>query len=315
MRKIIAAALAAVLTLCCFAGCTGGEDESGKPSVIVTIFPQYDFVRQIAGELVDLRMLIVPGAESHGFEATLDDIASIQKCDLFVYVGGESEEWVDNVLSVMDDGSVRTVAMTDVCATVGEELVEGMEPGEEHDEHEEHEEEADEHVWTSPVNAMLIAVAIRDALCEIDPDNADAYAANAEAYLGELTELDARFREVVENGKSDTIVFAERFPFRYLAEEYGLEYYAAFAGCSSNTEPSLSTITFLTQKVEELYLPAIFYIEFSTETVADTIAQATGAQKLLFHSCHNVSEQDFEDGVTYVELMRRNADNLAVALG
>lgn len=315
-RRFLAALLAAalLLSLAALSGCGKEEEDDGRLRIVTTIFPQYDFVRQIGGDRVNARMLLTPDTEVHGFEPTLEDLADIQRSDLFIYVGGESEKWVDSLLEEVGDKGGSFLALTDVVATVEEETVEGMESEAEEAEEGEAEEEIDEHVWTSPRRAALIAQAICDEMCRLDPENAEFYRAGADALLFQLGALDSQLTEVVENAERNTVVFAERFPFRYLAEDYGLEYYAAFSGCSSNTEPSLATIAFLTEKVSSEKLPVVFYIEFSKQTVAGTICEATGAKKLMLHSCHNLTKDELERGETYVTLMTQNIENLREAL-
>lgn len=285
--------------------------DDDKISVVATIFPQYDFAKVIGGDKVNVRMLLSPGVESHGFEPTLQDISDIEKSDLFIYVGGESDEWVNDVLSTVNSDFLRTISLVDTVEVFEEEHIEGME---EESEHDEHEEEIDEHIWTSPKNAIKIVNKICDNLCEIDSENSAYYKKNAEDYIKELEKLDSDITDVVSNARVKTLIFAERFPFRYLAEHYGLKYYAAFAGCSSNSEPSLATINFLAGKVKEENVSKVLTIEFSNGSVADTICQMTGATRAELHSCHNVSKEDFDNGVTYLELMKRNVNTLKEAL-
>lgn len=285
------------------------DDE--KISVVATIFPQYDFAKVIGGDKVNVRMLLSPGVESHGFEPTLQDISDIEKSDLFIYVGGESDEWVNDVLSTVNSDFLRTISLVDTVEVFEEEHIEGME---EESDHDEHEEEIDEHIWTSPKNAIKIVNKICDNLCEIDSENSAYYKKNSEDYIKELEKLDSDITDVVSNARVKTLIFAERFPFRYLAEHYGLKYYAAFAGCSSNSEPSLATINFLAGKVKEENVSKVLTIEFSNGSVADTICQMTGATRAELHSCHNVSKEDFNNGVTYLELMKRNVNTLREAL-
>lgn len=288
-------------------------------SVVTTIFPQYDFVRQIAGENVELTMLLSPGSESHSYEPSPQDIITIQNADIFIYVGGESDEWVSEILSSMDTSSMEIIAMMESVQIVEEELLEGMEEDEQdHGDGENHENEEeveyDEHVWTSPINAMAIVQDIADALAKVDSTNADLYEDNAAIYKEELSSLDKQLREVVQNANRTTLIFADRFPFRYLADEYGLTCYAAFPGCSTETEASAATVAFLIDKVNEEKIPVIFFIELSNEKMADTIVESTDAEKLLLHSCHNVTKDDFEAEVTYVSLMKQNIENLKEAL-
>jgi zinc transport system substrate-binding protein len=286
------------------------RNADGKINVTATIFPPYDFVRQIAGDKVNLSMLLPPGAESHSFEPSPKDIITIQNSDIFIYVGGESDSWVDRILDSMDTDKINILAMIDMVDAVEEIIVEGME--EEEDEGEE--VEYDEHVWTSPRNAMLIVVTITEALSEADPANAGFYLQNASAYIEELAQLDAAFNEVTAGAKRNTIVFADRFPFRYFADSYGLSYFAAFPGCSTETEPSAATVAFLINKIRAEKIPVVFHIELSNERMANTISGETGAKKLLLHACHNITKRDFDAGLGYLDLMRKNVENLREAL-
>ena len=305
--RILAAILCMILTssIC---GCAKQEETDVRPSVVVTIFPQYDFIRAIAGDRVRLTMLVKPGSEVHGFDPTFSEVSEILNSDLFVYVGGESDKWVENVLS-KSDRHIRTLTLMEMVDTLDEETVEGMQA-----EEEEPDIQKDEHVWTSPQNVVSIIGGLSEALCELLPDDADAIRKNAEAYAAEWKELDKAFRETVQTAKHRTIVFAERFPFRYFCEAYGLSYYAALPGCSSNEEVGLRTIAFLIDRVREEHLPGVFYIEFSDEKIADAIVEATGCQKWRLHSCHNVSRADFDGGVTCLDLMRGNLISLQKAV-
>lgn len=498
-RNYVAAALAAVMGLSTLSGCssaasTGEETQAddGKLNVIATIFPQYDFVRQIAGDDVNLSMLLPTGVEVHSYEPSTQDIVNIQNADLFIYVGGENDVWVDTIMeSIEEDKRPELVRLVDLVDTVEEEIVEGMQEEEhghshgndgyfEDDEvadrtlsdwygewqsgypylldgtldealehkaeesedmsfddykayydtgyktdvdeiaiegdsftftsgedtysgayeyrgyeiltyesgkrgvryqfekvsgdelaptyiqfsdHEisptdvehfhiytgdesfealltelenwptyypadmsgveiaeefgghDHEEEVDEHVWTSPKNAITITQRLTDILSQMDAAHAEAYAENSAAYVQQLEVLDASFTDVVSNAARKTIVFGDRFPFRYLADAYGLDYYAAFPGCSTDSEASAQTVAFLIDKVEEEQIPVVFQIEMSNGKIANTIAEPTGAKVLLMHSCHNVSKDEFESGITYLELMQQNAAYLKEALG
>ncbi|MDR2747024.1 MAG: metal ABC transporter substrate-binding protein [Treponema sp.] len=285
-------------------------------SVVTTVFPSYDFVREIAGDTVNLSLLLPPGAESHSFEPTPRDIIQIQNSDLFIYVGGESETWVERILDSVDsykNGKLKVISLMDMVEVVEEEIVEGMEEEEEEAGGEE-EAEYDEHVWTSPRNAGLIVHAISEALCQADSANAAFYRRNAQDYQAKLDELDGAFQTVVNGARRKTIIFGDRFPFRYFADDYGLSYYAAFPGCSTETECSAATVAFLVDKVKNENIPVIFHIELSNEKIADTISEATGAKKLLLHACHNVSKQDMDRKVSYLELQRGNVDRLREAL-
>lgn len=503
MKRVFSLLLAAFMLTGLLSACGVSKSESAvgantKLSIVTTIFPQYDFTRQIVGDYADVTMLLKPGAESHSYEPTPQDIKKIQNADLFIYTGGENDVWVDNILASMGDKKPETLKLLDCVSTVTEEVVEGMEHGHEdgeehhhndgefedsevkdrslsdwsgdwqsaypylldgtldevfrhkaeeeqdkteeeykayystgfqtdverikisgdkisffqagkessaeytykgyeiltydsgekgvryqfestspaseapkyiqfsdhlieptegvehfhiysgndgfsallkemenwptyfdssltgeeiademigHDGHEhDHEEEPDEHVWTSPENAIQIVEKITGILAEKDPANAAAYTANSTAYVEQLRDLDKSFRDTVETGKRKTLLFGDRFPFRYLADAYGLKYYAAFTGCSTETEASAATVAFLTDKTKEEKIPVVFTIELSNEKIADSICDATGAKRLTLHSCHNVSADDFAKGVTYLSLMQQNVAALREAL-
>lgn len=309
----------------------GGKEqnkvENEKISVVATIFPQYDFVRQIAGENVELKMLLKPGEETHSYEPTPQDIIAIQNSDLFIYVGGENDAWVEDILESMPDNGRKTLKLVDCVDTVEEEHVEGMkeERGHEHEEdeadHEEHGQEEthsvheiDEHVWTSPLNAVKIVEQIKEELCEIDSENAPDYEENAEAYVAQLKELDQEFQDVVDHSKRKLMIFGDRFPFRYFAEAYGLDYYAAFSGCASDTEPSAATMAFLINKVQDENIKTVLKMELSNENIAKAIAEATNADVKEFYSCHNLTAEQFADGETYLSLVEKNVETLREVL-
>lgn len=315
MKKYTAVLLAIILALslsaCGTAPPGGTQKDTDKLRIVTTIFPQYDFARQVTGGKAELTMLLHPGAESHSYEPSPKDIIKIQKSDIFIYVGGESDAWVDEVLSSLDTKNMRVIKLMDCVDALEEEHVEGMDEG--------HGDEADgyeydEHVWTSPKNAIRITEKISEAACAADKGNASYYKENTQSSLTKLKALDDSFTLAVKEAKRHVMVFGDRFPFRYFADAYGLTYYAAFPGCSSETEPSAATLRFLIDKVRDDKIPYVFTIEMSDQKVADTICEATGAQKLLFHSCHNVTKEEFESGVTYVSLMQDNYKNLLAAL-
>ena len=318
----------------CACGSTDAADTAsdGRLEIVATVFPAYDFAREIGGERVSVTLLVPPGSEAHSYEPTPQDILLLERCALLVANGGESEAW----LSSVTDGLSRmpeTVYMLDCVSALAEETREGMQSGgilsrghdhdnhDGHDDHEhghddhEHDEEYDEHVWTSPVNAIEICNVICDRLCALDPAGAEQYRANCRAYTARLAALDAGFREAADNASCHTLIFADRFPVRYFVEEYGFDYYAAFPGCADDAEPSARTVAFLIDKARAERVPAVFYIEFSNEKMADIICEETGCRKLLFHSCHNVTAAQLADGVSYLELMEQNLVNLKEALG
>lgn len=312
LKKAIALISLALLCLGLFSGCvprTAAADPD-KLQVVATIFPPYDFARQIGGENAQVTMLLPPGTESHSYDPTPQDIQRIQNCDVFLYIGGHSDKWAQDILDSIDTSGMQVIALTECVYLLEEETVEGMqqEPGEEAV----HEEDA--HVWTSPANAMQIVTAIGDAMIDADPEHAAAYEQNRKAYLEELLALDRQLQDIVSHSQRTTLLFGDRFPFRYLAEQYGLSYYAAFPGCASQTEPSAATLAFLIDKAKAEDFPIVFHMEFSNEKVADVICEATGAQKRLLHSCHNVTKDEFDRGETYLSLMEQNAANLKEAL-
>lgn len=312
MKKTLSITILLAMLCALLSGCGAQSEPEGEGiSVVATVFAPYDFARQLVGELGEVTLLLPPGSETHSYEPSPKDIIEIQNCDLFIYVGGVSDAWVSDVLESVG-GEVRTVTLMDCVELLEEEHVEGMEVDE--DEHE-GEIEYDEHVWTSPRNAELICEKIAAALCEVDPEGAEEYGTALESYCAQLDELDAAFTEVVENGVRDTVVFGDRFPLLYFAKAYVLNYYAAWPGCADEAEPSAATVTFLIDKVKAEGIPVVFHIELSNEDMADTICNETGAKKMLFSACHNVTRAQFDAGVTYLELMWQNVDALREALG
>ncbi len=291
------------------AAAEGGE----SLSIVTTIYPQYDFARAVAGDIggVKISMLLKPGAEMHSYEPTPQDIISIRNADLFIYVGGESDAWVEGILASMPDSGVKAINLTSMVPTLTEELVEGMETQEEGGEEE---EEMDEHVWTSPINAIAMINTICEDMSVLDAAHADAYRANADSYIAKLQTLDTAFREVVRTAKRTEIIFGDRFALRYFVHEYGLSYYAAFPGCSSQTEPSAQTVAFLIDKVKEDQVPLVLYPELSTHTIADAISEETGVPTHIFYACHNLTADEFTAGKTYVDFMTENLETLKIAL-
>ena len=304
-------ALAMALALAACGREPAGEEDEGL-SVVTTVFAPYDFARTLAGDLGTVTMLLPPGSEAHSYEPTPKDILAIQNADVFIYVGGVSDAWVADVLDSVA-GDVRAVTLMDCVELLEEETVEGMEGGDGHEGHA-HATEYDEHVWTSPRNAMLICDRIAAALCEADPGHEASYKARLAAYKLELSRLDAEFKSIAAHGERDTVVFADRFPLLYFARAYGLEYYAAFPGCSEDAEPSAATVAFITDKVRQEDIPVVFHVELSNEDMADTVCGETGAAKRQFNACHNVTRSQFEEGVTYLDLMWENAEALKEAL-
>lgn len=313
MKRFISILIVSIFSLFCLVACQSRSEEDKpiqhKLKVVTTIFPQYDFARQIAGDKAEVAMLLKPGMESHSYEPTPQDIKLIQNSDLFIYTGGENDVWIEEILSSMGDKKPATLKLLDIVPTVKEEVVKGMEHN-----HDDDEDEPDEHVWTSPKNAMAIVNSIAAKMSEKDPENAKTYETNRENYILQLKSLDTAFRDVVKNAKRKTILFGDRFPFRYFADEYGLRYYAAFSGCSTETEASAATIAFLINRVKQEHLPVVFTIEFSNGKIADSISDATGAKKVTLFSNHNISRDQLEAGETFLSLMNKNVESLNTAL-
>lgn len=286
----------------------GGSAFAGEyPSIVCTNFPCYDFARAVTGGMADLRLLIKPGAEVHSFEPTPADIMSIVNCDLFIYIGGESDAWAEDILSSFGSDAPDTLRMFD--------CVEAMEEGEYDHEHEgAHAHEYDEHIWTSPVNAQRMVRAVADKLNEDFSWNSDAWSANGDAYIAQIGEIDAQFRDVAAHAARREMIFADRFPFLYFIREYGLDYVSAFTSCAAESEPSARVIMELIDRVVRDGVPAIYTIELSSGKTAQTIAEETGAKILCFHSIQNVSESDFSAGESYLSLMARNVEALKEGL-
>lgn len=305
-----------------FASCSKKEDskstEAKKLSVVVTTFPQYDWVREIAGsalEDMDLTLLINNGVDLHSYQPSIQDIAKINQSDLFIYVGGESDAWVE-------DSLVENVRALSLLETLGdkakeEEVVEGMQEEEHEHEHEEEEVEYDEHVWLSLRNAQLLCSAITDLLCQADSKNAALYTANCASYNEKLSQLDSQYKSMVEGAKRKTVLFGDRFPFRYLCDDYDITYYAAFVGCSAETEASFQTLAFLAQKLTELDLPCVFQIERGNSKLANAIIQNSGNKKASvceLNSLQSVTSHDIAAGSTYLGIMEQNLEILKKAL-
>ena len=305
MKKIISIILCAFLVLSC-AGCNIAKTENEKLTIIASVFPGYDFAREIVGDLGEVSLLLPPGAESHSYEPTPKDIISIQNCDLFIYTGGESDSWIDDILSSMDNPPAvfRMIDAIEVIHSIHD-----------HDEPSlSSHEEFDEHVWTSPVNAMEIVNALSVTISSLDAENSQIYRKNTSEYLAKLEELHKSYIEVTENAKSNTIIMGDRFPFRYLAHEYNLNYMSAFPGCSSDSEPGAKTVSQLIDKIKTDNIPVVFHIEFSNKKTAEAISEATGAEIRLLHSCHNVTLNQLENNISYIDLMEEKLKNLKEAL-
>ena len=313
-KRILALLLAAAVALpLCACAPAGEEAEDGRLQVVCSLFPYYDFVREIGGAYVSPRLLVAAGREAHSFEPTPMDVIRVSRADVFVYNGGEGEQWVDEIVSSAGENIPTVLRMMDYADTLTEEPLAGRDDHDHADHDHEHDDdhdsddiEYDEHIWTSPVQAMKLCRAICDALCAADPAHAAVYRSNLENYLGQLAELDVAFRQVCSEKKRSLLVFGDRFPLLYFCREYGLDYRAAFHGCSSDTEPSLYTLKFLIDKVRQQDIPVVYALELSSRKVADAIAETTGAPVETFYSCQTVSQADWAAGEGYVSLMRRN---------
>ena len=331
-KRILAALAAACLTLTLLAGCSpsapentgaasapGGGDENTL-RVVATIFPIYDWAREVLGQVpgVELVWLQDTGVDMHSYQPTAEDMLLVSSCDLFLYVGGTSDNWVDDALQEAVNQNMEVVSLLDVLGDAArlEELTEGMQDDHDHDGHDHEDAEYDEHVWLSLRNAEVLTGAIADAMGRLDPAHAEDFAANAAAYTERLAALDGEYQAAVDASPVHTLLFGDRFPFRYLVEDYGLDYYAAFPGCSAETEASFETVAFLAGKVKELDLPAVLAIENSDHRVAETIAQnaGNGAAVLTLDSMQGVSSEDVRAGATYLSIMASNLDVLKQAL-
>ena len=315
MKKFVSTLAAFVMLLSCLMAPAALADD--KISVVTTIFPIYDWVRQVAGDNlsnIDLTMLLDNGVDLHSYQPTAQDILKVSNADLFIYAGGESDEWVEDVLEAAPNADIRAINLVEAMGEdiKMEEMVEGMEHAEEEDE-----EEADEHVWLSLRNAEKLVQVIADVLAEIDGEHADTYLNNAKEYEKKLSALDERYKETISSAAFDTLLFADRFPFRYLTDDYDLKYYAAFSGCSAESEASFDTVAFLIGKLNELALPAVIRLEDGRINIADTIIRdsATKDQRIvILHSMQQITGEDVRTGISYLSVMEDNLNALREAL-
>lgn len=306
MKKFTAIVLTILLSLISLCSCeTDGKTmprEEGKLNIVTTIFPYYDYTKNIIGGMANLKMLLSPGAEPHNYEPSPSDIIDINNADLFIYTGGESDEWAESIIDSLDS-SVRVLKLIDCINPIYEEEPDKTKG-----------EEYDEHIWTSPENAIIITQAISKEIMALDENNREYFEKNTENYLSELKNLDDKFIDIVKNSKRNKIVFGDRFPVLYLVKELNLDYECAFPGCSSETEPGITTVKRLIDAVRIENIPAVFYLDFSNEAVAKLLCEDSNAKPLVYHSCHNVTADDFNSGATYISLMEKNAEALKEAL-
>ena len=323
------------------------KKQDGKLNIVVTTFSCYDFSKQITGDNANVTLLLKPGEDSHSYEPKPGDLAEIKNADVFIYIGGDMEKWVDKILEtdVIDTSKTKLIRVTDCVETIEEKEVDGAEEHEENEQHHEdgedednehhhdeenkelehHEEENethvhhdggafDEHIWTSPSNAEKMVKFLAQKYGEIDPENKNTYVANAEGYIKQIEDVKQKIQEIVDNKKQSRLVFGDKMPMQYFIDEYGLEVSAAFDGCSTEAEPSAKTVTYLINKVKEEHIPVVLYIELSSGKTAKSISEATGAEAMQIQTLHNISKDDFDNGETYVSLMNRNIDVLRKAL-
>ena len=328
MKKIVVLSVVLLILALGVTGCAPNTaaknaDNPGKISIVTTIFPVYDFARAVAGDQAELTMLVKPAAEVHSYDPSPADIIKIQDADVFIYIGGENDAWVSTILDSMDTSNKKIIRLMDAVKPVAEETVEGMETEAEEVTAESTEKESapaepeieyDEHIWTSPKNAILMVDEIAAALAEVDAQNAATYTNNAAEYNAQIQTVDDEIAGIVAASPNKLLVFGDRFPFRYLVDEFGLEYKAAFPGCSTDTEASAGTLAYLMNTIQERNIKYVYYLELSNQNIARAISEQTGAQQLQLHSAHNVTKDDFDAGVTYVSIMQQNAENLRKGL-
>ena len=316
--------------MCMCNGCTIddkkvlSEKEEKKLSVVATVFPYYDFARAIGGDYIDVTLLLPPGRDSHSFEPTAKDLLMLQSADVFLYNGGEMETWVEDVLDALPREDkitfqgIKTVELLEETHTksmknTGHDHEHGEECEENHEE-DHHHDEYDEHIWTSLENAQLLVEAIEEVLCEAAPEYEKIFHENASVYREQIAEVEEEIKGLTENARIKKIIFADRFPFLYFAEEFGLDYDAAFSGCAGDTEPSARVVASLIEEIRKENINAVYHVEMGNTKTAQMIQEATGVEVLELHSCHTVTSKQQKDGVTYVELMKQNVENLRKGL-
>ena len=322
MKRITAFLLSVIIMVGLFTGCKKNEETEktdNRLKIVTTLFPAYDWVREIAGDAIDgisLEMLTDGGIDFHSYQPTVNDIVRISECDVFIYAGTSADNWVDDVINDVIDSRVLVINLSEIpdITKYEEEIAEGMQKhGHEHGEN--GETEFDEHTWLSVKNAAVFSSKIADVLSVKNPENEAVYRKNAEAYKERLKKLDEEYRKEISSAENKVVVFADRFPFRYLAEDYGLKYYAAFPGCSAESEASFETISFLAKKVEELSLPAVLVIEDSNVKIANAVVSAVNGRTpkiITVDSMQSVSKKDIETGITYISVMEENLKQIKI---
>ena len=318
MKKFIILIITLAISVLSLCSCSDGKPHADGLSIVCTTFPQYDFIKNILGSDDRLTLLLDDGADLHSYEPTAHDIITIGSADLFVYVGGVSDVWVENTVKAANNPELKAVALMDLVDTLEEEYVVGMQQEtHEHIHNEAHSGDhstEDEHIWLSIKNAAKITQALCNIICEIDSEKSELYRINTESYVAKLNALNKEYQSVIDSASRKTVLFADRFPFRYLTEDYGLTYFAAFAGCSSESEASFETMAFLIDKTKELNLPVILTIEGSDGSLAKTVCDSSGAKTAVLDSCQSVSADDIKNGTTYTGIMMKNLEVLREAL-
>lgn len=316
LKKFFICILALCFISVSFTSCTDSalqnEKNDGSLSIVTTIFPIYDWVKNIAGEASEVIYLDGSGIDMHSFEPTAKDIITLSDADIFICIGGESDEWVDGAVSSSENNDLVVIKLMDITGGLKEEIVEGMQ--EDEHTHEADVSELDEHIWLSLKNAQTCVSAIAENLGELDAENKELYLSNADNYNSKLADLDKRYSQAVASAEKNTLIFADRFPFRYLTQDYSIEYFAAFSGCSAESEASFETITFLIEKTNELGIEYLIILENSDGKLADTIADETEAKILTLNSCQSVTSTEIENGKTYLSVMEENLSVLTEAL-
>ena len=328
MKKFVSVLLCLVLgafSLSAVTSCIPSvENDNEKLNIVTTVFPEYEWTKAVLGDNADnanITLLLDNGVDMHSYQPTAKDIINISTCDMLVYVGGESDRWIEDILKDAKNKDMAVINLIDVLgdSVKEEETVDGMQGDSDHDADHDHEDEAelDEHVWLSLKNAKLFCSEIAGKLAKIDSDNAEKYAENAEIYIEKLTELDLRYQDTVDSASKDTLIFADRFPFLYLVSDYGIDYYAAFPGCSADTNANFETIIFLSKKLDELDLSSVLVIDSANGKIADTVVENTKNKNkkiLVMNSMQSVTSYDIENGVTYLSVMESNLSVIKTAL-
>lgn len=315
MKKICVSIISILLVLTFFSSCNQDAVsiiDNGKLTVVTTAFPIYDWTSNVAGDSCNVIYLDESGTDMHSFEPTANDILTISQADVFVHIGGVSDEWVRNAVDSAANDKLITVSLMDYSDLRFTEAVEGMEHN--HGDHEHDISEYDEHIWLSLKNAQKCVTAICDAMCTADSGNTAVYRKNAQDYISKLSQLDSAYQKCVNEAERKTLLFADRFPFIYLTKDYGIEYYAAFPGCSAESEASFETLAFLIEKTNELSLPCILTVENSDSDIAGTVSGETGAEIRTLNSCQSVTKADIEAGLTYISAMENNLKVITEAL-